>query len=511
MIHVVGSGPAGTAAAVALVERGLPVTMLDAGLDLEPERRALVERMGRQRPEEWSDDDLRALKGPTRVKWGGVERKLAYGSDYPYRQPGPAGEGDAGRRSFALGGLSTVWGGAVLPYRAADLLDWPVAAGDLDRHTEAVLSFVDRAFAVDDLADLFPLHTPDARPIAPSRQAEALLADAARHRAVLLREGLHVGRARLAVRSGDDGCVRCGLCLYGCPYGFIYSTRATVEALRRRPGFTYRPGVIVEEVHDDAGGVRIVLRRLADGGLEEARGEAVFLGCGPLSTAEILLRSRRAHDRELRLRGHDYFVVPFVRRAATPDVRDERLHTLAQVFLEAVDPATGETTAHLQFYTYNDLYDRLIGEILGPVAVLLRRPLDSLLGRLMIIQGVVRAGSEVSIRLPAGGGLHLERRRSDARRALGPLLAKIRRARRALGGVVIRPLLRWGPPGEGYYGGTLPMRERPAAWETDPLGRPGGAGRIHVVDASVFPSIPPTPITLPLMANAHRIASSYPP
>jgi choline dehydrogenase-like flavoprotein len=49
------------------------------------------------------------------------------------------------------------------------------------------------------------------------------------------------------------------------------------------------------------------------------------------------------------------------------------------------------------------------------------------------------------------------------------------------------------------------MRAQPGEFESDRLGRPHGWSRVHAVDASVFPSVPATTITLPVMANAHRI------
>ena len=57
----------------------------------------------------------------------------------------------------------------------------------------------------------------------------------------------------------------------------------------------------------------------------------------------------------------------------------------------------------------------------------------------------------------------------------------------------------------GVTRGTFPMSERPAATQTDVLGRPAGWHRVHAVDATVLPSIPPTTITFSVMANAHRI------
>jgi choline dehydrogenase-like flavoprotein len=51
------------------------------------------------------------------------------------------------------------------------------------------------------------------------------------------------------------------------------------------------------------------------------------------------------------------------------------------------------------------------------------------------------------------------------------------------------------------------MRAQPGNFESDLLGRPFGWSRVHVVDASVLPTVPATTITFSVMANAHRIAS----
>jgi choline dehydrogenase-like flavoprotein len=52
------------------------------------------------------------------------------------------------------------------------------------------------------------------------------------------------------------------------------------------------------------------------------------------------------------------------------------------------------------------------------------------------------------------------------------------------------------------------MRVNPGPLQVDVLGRPYGFANVHLVDASVFPSLPATTITLSVMANAHRIGST---
>jgi hypothetical protein len=59
--------------------------------------------------------------------------------------------------------------------------------------------------------------------------------------------------------------------------------------------------------------------------------------------------------------------------------------------------------------------------------------------------------------------------------------------------------------GSGPAGGSFPMSAVPRGFQTDVLGRLPGWERVHAVDATVFPSIPATTITLSAMANAHWI------
>jgi choline dehydrogenase-like flavoprotein len=58
-----------------------------------------------------------------------------------------------------------------------------------------------------------------------------------------------------------------------------------------------------------------------------------------------------------------------------------------------------------------------------------------------------------------------------------------------------------------HFGGTFPHRMTGGTpLSSDREGRPSGFETIHLIDASVFPSVPATTFTFTIMANAHRIA-----
>lgn len=478
--------------------------MLDAGVELEGGRQAQVKRLAATPREKWDAESLEFLRDGVTVGAGGVPLKMAYGSSFPYDEPVPlpiTRDGVEGQPSYARGGLSNVWGASVLPFRTEDMTGWPITAEDLAPHYRSVLQLMPYSARQDGLADTFPLYSDSARPLKTSAQADALLRDLG-----AAPTSLGFGAARLAV---DARCVYCGLCLYGCPYGYIYSSADTLERLRHRSGFTYRPGIVVERVTESS--THIELSGTTAGGETpfSMSVDRVFLACGVYSTARIVLTSFEAYGQTVKAADNCYFLLPLLRFRGQKDVARESLYTLAQVFVEVSDPALGTHAAHLQIYAYNDLYRRQLRNMAGPLAALLG---PAVLGRLLLIQGYLHSelSPGINISLDRDGTLDLTvDPNSKTRPALSRLRKRLWAERAALRAVPLGAAMRVGKPGRGFHtGGTFPMRSDPQRLETDISGLLHGFSRLHLVDASVFPTLPATTITLSVMANAHRIGTA---
>jgi choline dehydrogenase-like flavoprotein len=516
---VVGSGPSGIACATALLDQGLAVHMLDAGVKLEPARARAVEQLGATSPEDWDPKLVTMLQEKMTASATGLPQKLVYGSDFPYRDGAEflscTFDGVGLRPSLAQGGLSNVWGAAMMPHLDQDLADWPIKTAQLARHYAAVLKFTGLAARQDGLAARFPLYTDEPRTLESSSQAKDIFDCMERNRAALNEDGIHYGVSRLAVRAksgpADKGCVYCGMCMHGCPYGYIYNSAATLSELEKNPRFTYQPDTIVTSLAENGDSVTVQARDRLTGAERKTVASRVYLAGGVIPTTRLLLESRRDFDRTLWMKDSQYFLIPllFVRRKR--GVRQEALHTLGQLFLEILDPAISPRTVHLQIYTYSNLIRDAVGHALGRFKLNFDFLAAGLEERLVVAQGFLHSDDSskiaVTLRPLPGNKLELKAEINPRARAMVRRVArKLLRNSRRLGVVPVLPMVHVAEPGRSFHGGgTFPMREQPGPFESDTLGRPHGWRRVHAVDATVLPSVPGTTITFPVMANAHRI------
>ncbi len=517
MYFVVGSGPSGISVASALIDAGREVTLLDAGMQCEPARLRAAQRLADLPPEKWTDEMVAAVRGPSSFDPG--QPKLLFGSSFPYAHTAMAEMVQQGTKclvSHARGGLSNVWGAAVLPNPASEFERWPVSYEEMTPHYEAVARLLGISGDHDDLETILPYFVPPEPPLQPSRQAQTLLSRMQKDHAVLASAGFRFGKARLAVRtqstSSGAGCLYAGLCLSGCPYGAIWNAAGFLAELQQR-GLRYQSGLRLRRVESPGGdAVRLYSIEETSGREVVLEGERVFLATGPLSTAGIIIDSLAAYERTFALQFQPYFLLPMLAHEHTPGVRGERLHTLSQLFLELTDPKISSNPVHLQIYSYNDLIRRRVDAVTRflPGREWIR---EHLLGRLLVIQGYLHSAESPPIRLTGrrDGARHrlvLESPdRQPSRSAIQRVVRHLRQYSDALGARPLLPFLRMGEPGEGnHVGGLFPMRRSPAQFETATLGRLPGLARVHLVDGSILPALAATTFTYTTMANAHRIA-----
>ncbi|WP_437640430.1 GMC family oxidoreductase [Sorangium sp. So ce854] len=270
-VVVVGSGPAGAAAAHALVGRGVDVVMLEAGQPPPSDRFAVMER---------------AFTGAIPWTFDPV----------PYEMIGD----DLELNVFAirkLGGSSLAWGAVTPRYQPNDLRmrsrygvarDWPIAYEEL----EPYYGRAERLMGVAGAADS-PWTPPRSEPYPmgpfPMNDTDRLVKGAC------ARLGIPLHSVPVARNSepydGRSVCTYYGVCR-ACPIGAMYTSDRTVSRLVERPNFRLVTEAVAQRVEvDGAGRVRRVVYLDAAGREQRVDAPRVVLAAQCVENVRILLAS----------------------------------------------------------------------------------------------------------------------------------------------------------------------------------------------------------------------------
>jgi choline dehydrogenase-like flavoprotein len=516
-VIVIGSGLTGIAATWALLRRGLDVVMMDGGLQATPEAVALGEELAAVPAWQWTDETRGRLTSSTEATLSGVTSKKWLGSDFASALSGQLPQKLSHARFYASEarcGLGNIWGCGMLPMLASDMDDWPISLADLEPHYREVLQFVPLGAYHDALEKSLPLYC-EPKPVPINSQGKRLLARMEKRRGKLEEAGITFGAARLA---GDfsghqgNGCQLCGMCMYGCPYGVLYSGQATLSRLLEHERFRYIPGYLARSVEQRDAEVRVHGVDPQGTRREPVAGSRVIVCAGVPATAYIMLNTLRRYRQPVRIKTCEHCYIPMLSCFSAGAIEHEAQSTTCQAFWLLRDKEVHPRGIHFSLYGYNSFYLDALKNTLGKLYPAVALPAAFLIRRLFFAFCYLHSDASpelhAELRDDTAATLHI----SGLSSQVAPDI--FRRVRKRL--MKISPITGLLPlpfysgtklPGEdNHLGGAFPMSKSPGAMECDILGRFHGLERVHVADASCFPSITATTITLSAMANAHRIA-----
>jgi len=519
-VLVVGTGLGALGAVLALIESGIKPLVVDVGRDLPSQLEAVRSRMALLPPERWSAEDVSLLARNDTAGRSRVPKKLVFGSDHFYAE-----NADTPPHSFALGGFSAGWGGAFLPPRQEDLADWPVSAQELHQHARAAVRTLPLSEPVDELSNWFPPLREEPGPVLRLSQGQQILLDrvrAAAGRSGLSRVGVGQSRLMTSVASGDtpngSECRMCGFCMAGCLYGSILSSGAVIHRLAAAGSLELLIGHRVAKFTERGDHVEVSTLDTTGRPAATLTCQQLLVGAGAVESARLVVRSLAPRTRTLRVLRTGGAVVPFASLQRLPSPWPN-MNTQSSVFMDLVDPDISPHWVHVQLAPANELMlDKLSLSSRGRQA-----------SRARIRWAALERFAFGIVNLHSDHGAHYEMAFSDGplseisatrtvypgerRQTVRRATATVRRVLRRAGLIALRPLQQDSADGIGYHlGGSLPMTTDPKdPTETDGSGRPAGADRVHVVDASVLPSLPGTTLGVLILANGHRIASGIRP
>jgi choline dehydrogenase-like flavoprotein len=493
-VLIVGSGPAGVAAAFPLLERGLKVAMVDgargacSGISATPTDRVR---------ESFGPDYSALLPQDDRSPKQRLYRSRAMTLEHAQRTS-LSTSGFRASGAVARGGLSTVWGAYAVEFDAADMRGYPFGPDQLRASYDAVATRIGISGAHGDALDQFHGTATPLQAAPPLHPAAARLLERSAGRV----GGLALGMARNALLTEPKGqraaCVLCKGCLWPCAGGSIYASLHDLAALRATPGFELVDDFYVERIEPGAQGVTA---HVAGRSISARR---ILLAAGTLGTTRILLESLDLRGMAVRMLSNPLLAMPLWLPGAAFQPAPAQGHSLAQLGLRiAMD---GDDYACGAIYSLDGLPLDFISAKL-PMSLAGAARTSAWLAGSVLVATVYFSGAysenrvtlEASdLRVDGGASPEFETQFQN-------VLRRLRQEFRAIGALPL-PGAERAPMGlDNHYAGTCPMGGA-GLLATDAQGQLRAMPQVHVVDGAALPGLPAKHLTFTIMANADRIA-----
>lgn len=511
---VVGSGPAGVAAARRLEGTGLCI--VDAGD--EPRRSFPFSTLSESLASADADSLLGShwemcanLVHPKKVHPKLRADAVGYvAAGEPFRVCDAAGEVILrGAGSYATGGMSNAWGAQLFRYTDADLAevrDWPLEASELTPYYEDLERHIGIAGTKDDMNGYFgdPAFLLPPPPIVPA--AEHLLRRYRGRKARGARlDGFALGFSRLGILTEEyRGYSRFEFGeteFFSTEQQGMYTARRSLEELVGRGRVKLRRRQVVTGYRERDEYVEVALRDRDTNEASRIRTRHLLLACGTLHTGRLVLLNSGEPGRSLPFIDHPPTLLPIFVPAQLATAKPARSFPVQLA-------GTFQESGHREMISFYYPGGLLLSDLVPDVPL----PIDSALSVLPhLIAGMLVAQIWETSRPHPANRLALDQERniyiSYAEQHPYRGVKRLLRALRSLGAYSTPGLASTSLPGWGFhYAGCLPMRSRPAIFETHADGRLWNSRRVRVLDGSVLPSLPAKNHSLTLMANAARIA-----
>ncbi len=490
-IIIAGSGPAGAFAALGALEAGADVLMIDAGLVPDAAAATFKTRLAATPSQDWSTEDRAALMGGAISGTKGLAQKRLFGSDFATRPLQDFTEHHCRiMPSYALGGLSNVWGRGVEPPYDREAEHWPEHAAFL-KSLRTVLMHLPFCAEVDNLAEVLPVFTKPSAPHAITAAAQALLSHWNARAEQLNTDGIHFGKTRLALNTST--CQKCGMCFYGCAYDAMWSSSELIAALKKRySNFSYRSGVLLKRFAASEAGVDVTVESITEKTETTWQAARLILAAGAPQTTAIAMRSLRIEKAVLK--NSDLIRIPFISLRRAP--LESNCHALSPLTLAINRRALSKKAMVMHLFGQNPAIENAVLSALPKWAHSMARKCVT---RLWVGMCFLHSSDSGRILVEERDGTmhYTGQRRKQARNTYLKLMLflALRMFKTGLIPLPVPGSLTL-PGSSVHYGASLAV---------------DGYGRlqehVYVADASGLPEIPAGSFTLSIMAHAHRVGA----
>ena len=524
MIHeiiIIGSGIAGTSAALKLSQYGIKPLILDVGYTAE-RKIDISENIYDYRKSNDIFDILigENLEGLINI----LENK-----NYPPKLTAPLmnyviknvdklshikSTNFTPIQSFSMGGLANAWGAGVYKYNNYELKDNQIKSEDLEKYYEELTEEIGISGKNDDLTKYCGFDKKILPELKISKKSQKVLYKYNKNQKKYNKKGIFIGYPRLAVLSKEYKNRR------PCDYSnfetwindldYIYTPKFTLERLVNEKKVIYEKNVLVDSwIRDKDNNIIIKTFNLKTKTYKEFKAKKLILAAGTINTAKIILKSNNDYNTELTLLDNPLFQIPLI----FPQWIGSKIEK----------NAFGLTQLNIIFDFREQIGEILQGSIIElsspPRAAFHKMFPLSIKGNITLMREIIQATmvlflylpsnyfNETRLKLNKDNSLTIVSSKFSINKEIKRLILK---GLKNLGFITSSLLINQSDPGYAiHYAGTIPMKKSPSTkYETDLQGELYKNKNIFIVDGSLFSYIASKNLSFTIMANSMRIADN---
>ena len=521
---IIGSGPASVTAAAEILENNRKLTILDIGNEIETEKKKIVN-------EYLETKNINKLKKQINLskkklkKYPDPNLKFPFGSDFVFKILKDENIEHSTNintlSSNAKGGLSNIWGTLSSPFFRKDIDHWGLTYEEFYKYKDKVLNLIPISSSDDNLNKFFDIKIGKNHTFDTSLTSREILNFFDDNENEINNDGFFYGRSKFAVSNKysyeNTNCKECGLCHYGCPYDCMFNSKILLNdlILKHQEALTYKKNIFVKNFSKKNNNIELETVNKLTNKIQFYNCENLFIGCGPILTASLILRSKILKSEQVTVKESQRFYFPAFYMGKECNNLNELKNTLPELFFEIYNIKVSSKSIHLQFYTFNDLMLKPFEKFFGRFAKYLVKIFPFVFNRLTVIVGYIHSdfSSEIIIKQISEKNTNKlfistnnNQQSKDIVNKCVNFLKKILKKKF----IIIPQLVSLNLPGSSYhYGGSFPMSKSKIAETSTTLnGELYEFKNVFILDASIFPDIPGSPTTFNIAVNSSRIINN---
>ena len=514
MIYVIGSGFSSLAAVLTLLKFDMEVTIIDVGKKFDNTEQILVKNLLNTNNVYEIINYINKFKDINHNIYSKIiSYKSKFGSQF-FRENSinevvEKQNNTNLNMSYAYGGFSNIWGAACLPILQEEIVDWPINYQDLRKYFFLCSEILNINGEEDSLNDFFNFKNYSSYEHKISRQSFNLLKKLNQNKEKLKDEGIYFGRSKLSINNSKNGyrsCIKCGLCMHGCPHDLIFNTAYIFDQLLKSKKIKYIDNIKVMSFLEKNDEITIVAKDLKKNKLINFKTKYLFIAAGTLSTSKIVMDSLNINNVTIKCK--DQYILPlFLKFKSKFDIL-QKINTLSEIFIEVNNKKICRKNIHIQIYPFSDIFLSFVPFARNFIIKFLIKYLKFIFNNIMICQFIIHSNfsSEINVVNNKNKRLILKNINNPSSKKIVDKLIYFINNKKYIGFKFLKMFMIKGKAGaSAHLGGSFAMHKNPNKFQTDILGRPKGCNNVHIVDSSILPTLPAATVVFNTVANSIRI------